>query len=115
FFSRRIAVLLGADTSILDMTNTYLYWLMLFAPAFILNDVFLCFVRNDGSPQLPMIAQLTGSLANILLDYIFIFPLGMGIFGAIFATGRSEEHTSELQSRFDLVCRLLLEKTTEKM
>src|SRR5699024_12408592 len=25
-------------------------------------------------------------------------------------TGRSEEHTSELQSRFDLVCRLLLEK-----
>ena len=62
---------------------------MLFAPAFILNDVFLCFVRNDGSPQLPMIAQLTGSLANILLDYIFIFPLGMGIFGAIFATGLS--------------------------
>src|SRR5699024_12840495 len=26
------------------------------------------------------------------------------------AHGRSEEHTSELQSRFDLVCRLLLEK-----
>src|SRR5207249_6969936 len=26
------------------------------------------------------------------------------------ATARSEEHTSELQSRFDLVCRLLLEK-----
>src|SRR5437868_10997686 len=28
----------------------------------------------------------------------------------LFATHRSEEHTSELQSRFDLVCRLLLEK-----
>src|SRR5699024_12098507 len=28
----------------------------------------------------------------------------------IFDTRRSEEHTSELQSRFDLVCRLLLEK-----
>src|SRR5699024_11921229 len=27
------------------------------------------------------------------------------------AASRSEEHTSELQSRFDLVCRLLLEKT----
>src|SRR5699024_11764253 len=26
------------------------------------------------------------------------------------ARNRSEEHTSELQSRFDLVCRLLLEK-----
>src|SRR5260221_1620581 len=27
-----------------------------------------------------------------------------------FAVGRSEEHTSELQSHSDLVCRLLLEK-----
>src|SRR5699024_11553367 len=27
---------------------------------------------------------------------------------------RSEEHTSELQSRFDLVCRLLLEKKTQQ-
>src|SRR5699024_12319972 len=27
-----------------------------------------------------------------------------------YTSGRSEEHTSELQSRFDLVCRLLLEK-----
>src|SRR5437868_12899294 len=30
------------------------------------------------------------------------------------ATTRSEEHTSELQSRFDLVCRLLLEKKKKK-
>src|SRR5699024_12023537 len=29
------------------------------------------------------------------------------------ASARSEEHTSELQSRFDLVCRLLLEKKKE--
>src|SRR5438105_14698768 len=28
----------------------------------------------------------------------------------VFFLGRSEEHTSELQSRVDLVCRLLLEK-----
>src|SRR5207249_7051437 len=30
------------------------------------------------------------------------------------AAGRSEEHTSELQSRFDLVCRLLLEKKNKQ-
>lgn len=89
FLSRQMAVLLGADTSVLEMTTTYLRWLLLFAPAFILNDILLCFVRNDGSPQLPMIAQLIGSFANILLDYIFIFPMGMGIFGAVFATGLS--------------------------
>src|SRR5699024_11288515 len=33
---------------------------------------------------------------------------------AITHNGRSEEHTSELQSRFDLVCRLLLEKKNYK-
>src|SRR5207249_12146054 len=33
----------------------------------------------------------------------------LGLAAAAFAV-RSEEHTSELQSRFDLVCRLLLEK-----
>ena len=34
-----------------------------------------------------MLAMLGGSIANILLDYVFIFPLGMGIFGAVLATG----------------------------
>src|SRR5437868_3058395 len=36
------------------------------------------------------------------------------IFGTRFRYNRSEEHTSELQSRFDLVCRLLLEKKKKK-
>src|SRR5699024_11684150 len=38
---------------------------------------------------------------NSALDWISQFP---------WLCKRSEEHTSELQSRFDLVCRLLLEK-----
>src|SRR5438874_7581583 len=33
-----------------------------------------------------------------------------GVWGVNFCSKRSEEHTSELQSRRDLVCRLLLEK-----
>lgn len=89
FFSSQMAMLLGADADVLEMTTTYLRWLLRFAPAFILNDVFLCFVRNDGSPQLSMTAMLIGSFSNIILDYIFIFPLNMGIFGAVFATGLS--------------------------
>src|SRR5699024_11756205 len=36
-------------------------------------------------------------------------PEGRAVLGHA-QLGRSEEHTSELQSRFDLVCRLLLEK-----
>lgn len=88
-FSKRLAYALGADADVFEMTDTYLRWLLLFSPAFMLNDVLLCFVRNDESPQLSMTAMLIGSFANIVLDYVFIFPMEMGIFGAIFATGLS--------------------------
>lgn len=88
-FSNQLAHLLGADKAVLKMTNTYLRWLLIFAPVFILNDVLHCFVRNDESPKLSMTAMLAGSFVNIILDYIFIFPMQMGIFGAIFATGLS--------------------------
>ncbi|MCI5891846.1 MAG: MATE family efflux transporter [Clostridiales bacterium] len=89
FFSKTLTALLGADIEIFTMTNTYLKWLLIFAPAFILNNVLLCFVRNEGNPRLSMLAMIIGSMSNILLDYIFIFSLNMGIFGAVFATGLS--------------------------
>ena len=69
------------------MTNTYLKTILTFSPFFILNNVLIAFVRNDGDPKLSMSGMLIGSLSNIILDYIFIFPLGMGMFGAAFATG----------------------------
>lgn len=87
FFSGSLSRWLGADASVFEMTDTYLQVLLLFSPAFILNDVLICFVRNDGNPQLAMAATITGSISNIILDYIFIFPCRMGIFGAVFATG----------------------------
>ena len=87
FLSPQITALLGADSQVAAMTQTYLKMILLFAPAFILNDILVCFVRNDGNPRLSMLAMLGGSMANILLDYVFIFPLGMGIFGAVLATG----------------------------
>src|SRR5690349_23902318 len=37
-----------------------------------------------------------------------------GSMGSVGCAGRSEEHTSELQSRRDLVCRLLLEKKKKR-
>ena len=86
-FGERLALLLGADKIVFDMTTTYLRWLLLFSPAFILNDILLCFVRNDDSPRLAMMAMIIGNFSNIILDYIFIFPMKMGIFGAVFATG----------------------------
>src|SRR5436190_9715595 len=40
---------------------------------------------------------------------------GVGFFAAVLKTARSEEHTSELQSHSDLVCRLLLEKKNDRV
>src|SRR5699024_12175106 len=52
----------------------------------------------------PDILQVSGRF------HIWPPPRPRHISDAMVHTGRSEEHTSELQSRFDLVCRLLLEK-----
>src|SRR5699024_11891582 len=49
------------------------------------------------------IAEVSAQLGSLMLTV----PV-YGLFAVI--NCRSEEHTSELQSRFDLVCRLLLEK-----
>lgn len=86
-FSGKIAAALGAEGSVYEMTEIYLRIILLFAPAFLANDLLICFTRNDGEPRLAMAAMLTGSISNVLLDYIFIFPLDMGITGAVLATG----------------------------
>src|SRR5699024_12224165 len=49
---------------------------------------------------LGLLTQFDGLDISLLVESFKEFSIG----------GRSEEHTSELQSRFDLVCRLLLEK-----
>lgn len=87
FFTDGLSSLLGSNDATHTMTTTYLKTILLFAPMFLLNNLVICFVRNDKAPRLSMIAMLVGSLSNIVLDYIFIFPLQMGMFGAAFATG----------------------------
>lgn len=86
-FAAPLSSLLGADEETLPLTETYLRTIFAFAPLFLLNNVLLPFVRNDGSPQLSMAAMLVGSFGNIALDALFIFGFGWGMFGAAFATG----------------------------
>lgn len=86
FGSKYLALALGADLSTLGLTKTYLATILIFAPFFILNNIMIAFVRNDNNPNLSMIAMLLGSFLNIILDYVFIFPFKMGMFGAAFAT-----------------------------
>jgi putative MATE family efflux protein len=84
-----IARFSGADSETFDSTRIYLTTILSFAPFFILNNSLLSFIRNDGDPTLAMFGMVIGSVLNVVLDYIFIFPLQMGMFGAALATSLS--------------------------
>lgn len=84
-----LTTLLGADAETSPYAVVYLRILFLYSPAFLLNQLMIAFVRNDGDPALAMGGMIFGSFVNIVLDYVFMFPLDMGIKGAALATGFS--------------------------
>src|SRR5699024_12211823 len=71
--------------------------------------IFLILVAGFVYPQKPMIPIIYAAVFGLMTDIVYTGVLGVYMF-VIAMSLRSEEHTSELQSRFDLVCRLLLEK-----
>lgn len=89
FFITPLSKLLGADEVTLPYTVIYLRTLLLFSPFFVLNNILIAFVRNDNNPKLAMISTLVSSFFNIIFDYILMYPLSMGIYGAALATACS--------------------------
>lgn len=85
----RLIGLLGGDAQIVQTGTTYTRIFMTFAPCFMWNYIFNAFVRNDGAPSVAMAATLAGSLFNIVMDYVLMFPLKMGMAGAALATALS--------------------------
>src|SRR5699024_11302598 len=89
-----------------------------------LRDSLKNYIVSNYSGQVPDICELYPLDLNMLDDRSDIPGIRIGIYEqsddpSVIASDtnvldtlqiRSEEHTSELQSRFDLVCRLLLEK-----
>lgn len=47
---------------------------------------FASVIRADGSPLYSMLGLIIGCIVNVVLDYVFVFPLQMGVFGAALAT-----------------------------
>ena len=81
--------LMGGDADIVALGMNYARIFLMFTPFFMCNYVVASFVRNDGAPSLAMVATLSGSLFNVVFDYIFIFPMGLGLPGAALATAIS--------------------------
>ncbi len=78
FFSKEIAVFLGAKGETIKNTGIYLRTVLSFAPMFMLNNVLSCFVRNDKNPNLAMIAMLSSSFSNIIFRLYFSFSIKYG-------------------------------------
>lgn len=89
FFLDELVWFLGASEDTFQMAKDYLGIVMSFSIAFLLNSSLTVFVRNDGSPRLAMWGMLSGSIMNVVLDYIFIFIFKWGMWGGALATGLS--------------------------
>lgn len=89
FFPGQVMRVMGADAVIEAIGIPYIRIVLCFTPFFMMNYAFTAFVRNDNAPHIAMAATLLSSLFNIVFDYVFMFPLGMGMTGAALATAVS--------------------------
>ncbi|MEW9080820.1 MATE family efflux transporter [Terrisporobacter glycolicus] len=86
-FPEQIVRMLGATDNLAPMATEYLRYYAIFCTPNLVGIVLNSFVRNDNRPKLAMVSTIAGAITNVILDYVFIFPLGMGIKGAAIATG----------------------------
>ena len=89
-FSREIVDISGArglSAELREMSAQYLFYYSAFSIPMLMGTCLSVFVRNDGSPALSFIGMCAGAAANIFLDWLFIFPLQMGVVGAAIASG----------------------------
>ena len=85
-FLEKITYFLGANENSIDLVLQYGRCITMFTPIFIATNFLSPIIRNKKSPKLAMISVLIGAGLNIVLDYIFVFPMNMGMMGAALAT-----------------------------
>lgn len=86
FGSRWFISLFTEDKEIIEMGTTYLKICTCFSLGSIGYTVYERFLQATGKTMLSTISQISGAVVNIVLDYVFIYPLKMGVAGAAWAT-----------------------------
>ena len=85
-FPHAVLTLLGAEGTLYPYALEYYLWFM---PTCLLNMVSVLgmfVIRLDGSPRYAMMSNILPAIVNGVLDYLFIFPMHMGLVGASLAT-----------------------------
>ncbi len=83
---RTLAYALGCSPALERYALDYLLWLLPGMVFLLWQCVGMMMVRLDGSPRYAMWIQVMGAVVNLVLDWLFIFPMGMEVKGASIAT-----------------------------
>ncbi len=86
-FLDKVVWALGASTILFPYCRDYLFILILFTPASLLQVLFQNLFVTAGKAGLGMVLSFVAGIVNIILDYVFIVLCDMGISGAAFGTG----------------------------
>lgn len=78
---------LGAGRLLFRDCREYLFVLLLFTPASVLQVLFQNLFVTAGQPKMGLLLGVGAGAVNLILDYIFMVPLRMGIRGAALGTG----------------------------
>lgn len=89
FSDEAVARLLGCSDILMDKATDYLLFLLIGLVPLMWQCIGMMVIRLDGSPKYAMMCNVIPSVLNIILDWWFVFPLGMGVKGAAFATSIS--------------------------
>ena len=84
-----ISYMLGASSTLMPMVRDYMVYLIPSGIMQMWSVVGLFVIRLDGAPKYAMWCNVVPAMANMFLDWLFIFPLGMGIKGAAIASSIS--------------------------
>ncbi len=80
------ACILGCSDTLMPLAMDYMPWIFGCCLFQICGAIGLFIVRLDGAPRYAMWCNVIPAVLNIVLDYVFIFPLDMGLKGAGIAT-----------------------------
>lgn len=89
-FTGPIAVLLGAKGSIAKDCVTYGRTVFFMLTGLFLQNAFQSFLVVAEKPKLGLFVTLLAGFTNMFLDFLFVYVLRFGVFGAALATGISQ-------------------------
>lgn len=76
----------GADDQLLGLAQQYLAPILFAVPCCLFSNILSAFLRNDGNPELATKAVIIGGIFNMAGDYVCVFVMDLGIWGAGLAT-----------------------------